>query len=462
MTSRESLVSTETSSRFAGSRPALGRGAGPTPVNLPKMAGVLVAVGTVAYLVTRPAYEGGDAATYASAALASCACLWVLYRSQPLEGGIRISAGVVTSALFLIAFFFKYVFGGTVVDYGELGPSYYSPHHAMRIASVFVLMYCVVLVKPIRVEESASEPVTRLRFSASTVAVLAFVTIAARLFIARRYSIGVPGKAPQAIPGVGVLYYLTTYVPPIAAVCLFIGSRASTSVRRILVPAILVTYALVGALIGYRSYALAGVVLLATVSTGGPPRRIRISRAAAVLIVVVGFVVLGVSAGLGTRSSGQSAGTSGVSSTAGFLSGRIGGLDYLSPVVGQVEVEGVDPSRLRPAVWEKFLLTNVYRLPYRARTGFAGTAPGWLYAGGGIYLVATGALVAGCFTRSADRLHARTCDHRGRAIHAALALAWVNFFLEGTPRESFLIGAFGSGIAFMLMRRANSVGRWER
>jgi hypothetical protein len=216
---------------------------------------------------------------------------------------------------------------------------------------------------------------------------------------------------------------------------------------------LLVAYTLVGAWIGYRSYALTGVVMLATLMTSGT-KRIKVSRVVAVVVLVAGITVLGVSTGLVRRSVGSDVGASGrVSGTAGFLSRRVGGLEYLAPVVGQVEVEGVDRQRLRPATWDNFLLTHVYRLPAGAHTAFAGTAIGWLYAGGGLLLVVVGGVAAAIGTHLGDTLQHRSGDLRARVIHAVLALAWVNFFLEGTPRASILIACYGVLLCYVLLGR---------
>lgn len=274
--------------------------------------------------------------------------------------------------------------------------------------------------------------------------------MALRSYLSSSFAIGVPGETPH-FPGgfgrlFGALYYFSTFGPLMVIAVLLLSSRRNPS-RVLAAVAIAAAYASLGISLGYRSYPVyASAVLLWSLWA----RRHGDRRGIAGLLVLVPIgigTLYAVASTLKSRASGYA--TSG--NPLEFLVGRVGGLDYLSPVVSFIDRHGASASFVRPSTWNEFLKVDVYRFPVGVANGLAGTLPGWSFAIGGIVVVGIVAVAAGALAGVADS--SGPSGGRGLAgsiMHLGLLLAWTDLLLEGTIVSAFkLVLAFGL-VAFLL------------
>jgi hypothetical protein len=173
-------------------------------------------------------------------------------------------------------------------------------------------------------------------------------------------------------------------------------------------------------------------------------------------LLVPGAIVLAAAVSLWVtllfRSTGSSG--SGPNALVSFVSDRIGGLNFLSPVLPVVHHTGPSLSRLNGSTWDSFLLVNVYGYPADAVNGVAGTLLGLAYASAGYVGILVAALLTGTLTASADRL-LRSPTSTASMWHLGALLAWLNLLLEGTvkPAVIMLVVYLVTGYALGLLDR---------
>ncbi len=283
-----------------------------------------------------------------------------------------------------------------------------------------------------------------------------------RLYAATRWNIGVPSRVPSQIPFRGVLFFVTTVVPSLVAATLKLlgDERRSPSLARAGI-AVLLLHTIVGVGIGWRGEPLRNLLIwlaAARYSDTGARPRVRLLQLVAVGVGI--FVTVGVALSFRGVADGAAVAPVGV---AEFLFERAGGIDYLSPVVGQVQIYGSDARLLDETNWNHFLKRRVYGIPEDAQVAFAATAFGWWYAALGSWGVVVGFFLAGVLcTRLDARSTARArSTFRSRLLFVALVSVWTNFLLEGTALVSLksLLAALAIWQALAVYEQAGTRSR---
>lgn len=270
--------------------------------------------------------------------------------------------------------------------------------------------------------------------SARPLIVVGLAVVLLRLYAAGRWHIGVPSRAPRPIPLRGMLFFATTVVPPLVSASLKLkgDERGGSSLLIRAGAGILLLHTAVGVLIGWRGEPLRNALVWIAASRGsGAIARSRHEIGRLLAIGVGIFLAVGIALtfrGLGANESG------GPAEVAQFLFERIGGIDYLTPVVGQVEIYGTDARLLDQKQWDNFLKRRVHGISEGAQVSFAGTAFGWWYASLGSLGVIAGSLAAGSLCSIVDRGLSQSDRHRHlgyNLLFVGIVLVWSNFFLEG-------------------------------
>jgi hypothetical protein len=405
---------------------------------------VLLVLGVVA-TTWRAVDHGSSLLTWAAGVVVLLSALGLVVTS--LQRGWVVSVAAVTGAVFLLAFWLKWVLADPPLVY--LHPVPYDSDAALQVAAVFAACFAVAwwaltsspwalsAVPPdARDAEDARDPGARRVW---VVFVLGLVLLVVRVVIAEVWEVGVPGKVPEtiAIPLLlSGLYYLSTYAPLIMAYYLL---RAEGPRLRVTGYLLLLGYAAVGAVIGERSYAISAAIVLlyfyvrndlAAHGTRSVLRRL----VAPVLIVVGAAVALWVT--LQFRDNGSSG--SGVDALVTFVSDRVGGLNFLSPVIPVVDHTGTDVARLNDATFNSYLLVDVYGYKPDTVNGVAGTLVGLAYAVAGYLGVVLAALLTGAVSGAADRL-LRFGSVRMSMWHLGALLAWLGLLLEGTVKPASIL-----------------------
>ncbi len=272
--------------------------------------------------------------------------------------------------------------------------------------------------------------------------VVSVALVVARLVTARFLLIGVPGRkstatftAAAALHLPGIIYYVTSYGPLVgAALILWFGRRSRSS--NVAVLGVLLSYVLVESYIGSHGPTFEAILAYgATRKLMGQPVRISIGRAlglglSALIVLTVGLLI-----SFSARTSLNGNQIQSVGQVPSFLSGRLGGLEYIAPVVGAVNQAGPALNRLVPSTWNRFMTVQVYGLTSDAQTGFAATAIGWWYGLGRMRGVAVGAALSGLLSRRLDEWSSKRLRGPPRIstlLLAGLWLGWATFVLGGT------------------------------
>jgi hypothetical protein len=371
--------------------------------------------------------------------------------------GWLMSIATVTGALFFLAFWLKWVLADPPLVY--LHPVRYDADGAIRVTAVFATCFALSWWGWTELpwqrllrggERGASKLATRpgprevwLVFSAG------MVLLVTRVVLAKVWDVGVPGKVPKTIPIpllLAGIYYLSTYAPLILS---FYVLRARQVRLRTCGVALLVGYAGVGVVLGVRSYAVSAALVLFYyyASHRHEHGQRAVARRLVMPAVIVVAAVFSLWLTLQFRSNGASG--HGVDAVVGFVSNRIGGLNFLSPVLPVVQDTGTTLSRLSESNWDSFLLVDVYGYPPDSVNGVAGTLLGLAYASAGSVGVVLAALVTGTLAGSADRL-LRSRAPLAAMCHLGAVLAWLNLLLEGTVKPAVIMLTVFIATAFTL------------
>lgn len=354
--------------------------------------------------------------------------------------------GPATCTIGLSAFYVKWVIAVRIEDEWLAGSP--DPDSAVLIFTLFAVTFSLAYAlgrSPI-----LSRPIPRCVSSAPAHLALLIPLIALllylRVYLANNFGVGVPGQVPRPLPVPrlgGALYYTSLSVPLIAACYWLTRSRASKSATTMAIVT-LGSYSLVGASLGYRSYAVNAVAVAIyagwyrrCVAERRSLRRVRVSTLVVALAGLMA-VLATVSLASGERSHDPTE-TSGLAGSIDFLTSRVGGVEYLAPVVGQIDrTGGPRPGLASPVAWDNYLRSEVYTFDRNAVHSLAGTGVGWLYAFAGPSGVVVFAFLAG---RAFQRVDASWLAAARTLPGLALLLAWLNLFLEGTllPSTAILI-----------------------
>lgn len=389
-------------------------------------------------------------------AFATYVAALTLLVKNPYRASLTI--GSATAGIALAAFWLKWVLRSEPSIVLTRIP--FDNDLAMRVSGAFFLAFMTTWSLSIRQSSSSTKRKNTARVHAGSsnkpllwlpTASVALALMAGRLWIAETYSIGVPGEVPLPTPfpagTMGALYYLTTYGPLVAATILAIDDRPA--VRFMAAYPILALYASLGTTLGYRSYGvIAAIVAIYALLRSGARAHSGTERTAMRLFAIPAILfgaLVATSTALGARQSAVSDQASDGSALS-FIVKRIGGLDYLSPVVYRVEDTGSTWSSLDPETWNHFMRVVVYGFPSDAVTGLSSTLPGYLFGGSGYLLVIGGGLLAGYFAGRIDTRFARDDTRNWEVLaHLGFVVAWTSLLLEGTLATSIAIaGSFAS------------------
>lgn len=403
------------------------------------LAGLILVLATLFVAIERGSGAGTTIAATTVALTAN-----TLAFSRP---GIRgLSIGKLTAALALTAFWAKWM-----LDVRPPRVTSVIPHDndlAIQVFAVFAFAFTIAWITNTRMRKrngsakppSSSEEVVRGP-NAPLILLLGSLTLFIRIWIAEAYSIGVPGRMPTETPfpaeTVGILYYLSTYGPVAAGAVLVLDRRNKATVWMGYV--LLIAYAIAGANLGSRSYGvIAAVVITYSVVLPDKSKRradFRLGSRVLRLMGAAAIVLITVKMALQERNTVTSSG-----SAAEFILRRVGGLEYLSPVVANLSISGSSWSHLSPDRWNQFLRVDVYGYPSDAITGVSGTLPGYLFGVAGMASLFVGGLLVGSAAGLTDRLLARrNSQYYTLMLHLGLAIAWSNLLLEGTIFTSLAI-----------------------
>lgn len=292
--------------------------------------------------------------------------------------------------------------------------------------------------------------------------VVGFALVALRSYLASHYRIGVPGETPLVASGsfriFGLAYYLSTYGPLLVSGVLLLTRRRGGG-RFFVGLAVLITYVIVGVELGYRSYGVTAATVVIYCVQAAPGRRIgRNGATASTFLMSVAAAlaaVLSVGEALKTRQSSSV-------NPLQFIGSRVGGLDYLSPVVSTVDHYEPSWSNLNPATWNEFVKVVVYHFPQSVTNGLSATLPGWLYGIDGLLAVATGGLLAGYLAGWVDLRHVNSGnDLASQVAQLGWMLAWMNLLLEGTVLVTVYM-AVAFGLTGLCVRMATQSHRSSR
>ena len=383
----------------------------------------------------------------------ACVALYVGIRPFGFAsiGGVTL---VAVAGLFLMKWL---VFGGVGAPPTAL---VVSPEPALRVVAVgaaaFAAGYLLALrrgLSGIQLPPRESEPVATGPWAPFFV--LALVLTAGRLYVARRWNIGVPNRAPSAVPLLGVVHYVTSFGPLVCAAGLWLlGQRRDDPARKAAAVAFLIHTA-VGVSIGWRGDVARTALAWAVAHRLGADDRIRRHPLRTTLVLVAAATLCLGALSLAMSSRRGTAATPGdLGGAVEFLVQRLGGIDFLSPIVAHVNQYGSSAGYLAGPEWDHFLKVDVYGLPPSAQTGFAGTAFGWWYGVGGLAATAAAGFAFGGAGAIADKYSARK-RAQGANLSVRLAtvvviLIWANFLLEGTFDVAMKSGVIATAIALSI------------
>ncbi len=384
-----------------------------------------------------------------------------------LHRGWVMSLATVTGAVFLLAFWLKWVLADPPLVYLHRVP--YDSDGALEVSAVFVACFAVtwwVLTSSPWALSLRAVPGGRDEVAAPgahrlwAVFAVGIALLVVRVVIAEVWDVGVPGKVPETLPVplmLSALYYLSTYAPLIMAYYLLSAGRGRPHLSGV---ALLVGYAGVGAVIGERSYAISAAIVILyfyvrSDLTAHGSRSVVRRLVAPALIIGTAAVALWIT--LQFRSNGSSG--SGLDALVSFVSDRVGGLNFLSPVLPVVHHTGTDLARLSDPTWNSYLLVDVYGYRPGTVNGVAGTLLGLAYACAGYLGVMLVAILTGAASGAADRL-LRVDTARTAMWHLGGLLAWLNLLLEGTmkPASIMLVVYLATGYVLGLPDRQRHPG----
>jgi hypothetical protein len=427
------------------------------------LAFLAVALVGTALSAWRSTKSDADVATVVGALGTLYGSLWVLRHAK--DKGWTSLAGV-TSLISITAFWLKWVVDAN--PHPVLQPIPYDSQRAISVYGCFILTLALALHLTVHVSrrpppgqtESTEDGNPRSSLFAAAMLAVGILALALRFALAQLYGVGVPGITPHFPPGLGsffgLLYYISVYLPLMCGAALLLVSH-SRDVRRprvLFAMLLLLSYAIAGSVLGYRSYGVtAGLTFLFCMSVNGRPRgdKRAVSSHLVPKVIVLGIVLLvalaTISSALGTRSSPGDR-DQGLRSAAEFTSNRVGGLDYLSPVVSRIEATRPSLEHVDPQEWNGFVKVQVYGFPDSATNGLSATLVGWLYAIAGYNAVILGGFLAGLGIGFVDikRVSRSTPQLVREIVHLGMLLAWLNLLLEGTLLVSVRIG-----IVFMIV-----------
>lgn len=422
---------------------------------------VLLTVVGVSATTWRVVVSGSSPATWAAGVVVFLSALSLLVVG--LRRGWVMSLATVTGAVLLLAFWLKWVVAEPPLVYRHPVP--YDSDGALRVSGVFAacfaLTWWAISASPwgrwVRrtAGERASDDSAPGPREVWGVFAVGLVLLVVRVVLAEVWDVGVPGEVPKTIPIpllLSGLYYLSTYAPLILA---FYALHGASIRLRSTGAALLLGYAAVGVVVGERSYAISAALVVlyfyARKEVKPGEQRSLVRR-----LVVPGAIVLAAALSLWVtllfRSTGSSG--SGPHAVVTFVSDRIGGLNFLSPVLPVVQQTGPTLARLSGSNWDAFLLVNVYGFAPDAVNGVSGTLLGLAYASAGYVGIVVAALLTGTLTAGADRL-LRSPTPTAAMWHLGALLAWLNLLLEGTvkPAVIMLVVYLATGYALGLLDR---------
>ena len=388
----------------------------------------------------------------ASMVVTAAVCLAILYMI-PRVGWI--SYGGLFTLWTIVGIILKWCVGGTITWPTTTAYHYANLTLATEVFAAFALAFGATYVLTITARSgpprrhrlttthASHELATSPTFGTGAFAV-GLLLVMGRYIVGKYFLLGIPGAIPIALPyhSSGVIELATQYGPLAIAACLLwsAGLSNTPSSKRAYPAIILILYAIVGSVLGWRSYALdAAIVWFSTISLAQgnlvTPEATRPRRTNTIELALIAVLVLaGVSVALVVRPSGIHS-ASGQGGAFSFLFNRVGGLDYLAPAVGATQTFGIQHALLDPGRWSEFLKVTVYGYPENTTTGVAGTATGWLFASLGWLGATLGGALLGFLSGLVDRPGTRRPNEpRIRSLYrVGMYLAWLELLTEGTP-----------------------------
>lgn len=369
------------------------------------------------------------------------------------------SVGGVTVVLSILAFWLKWLLDSE--PRAQLRVLAYDNNDAIRAYAIFLLVFALawrIATRSTReLERSDATRTTReqqpMTLGIATVIFLSgLALVGVRLFLANVFQIGLPGVAPSNAGGLrlllSLLYYLSIAGPLASAGLLAV--YGPPRVRWVPAVVVLMAFAAAGAYLGYRSYAMLAFITVAfAVTTTRSPRSDPIaSRVGKTVVLGISLAAAIVALNIALANRAERSGTGRHEGTAAFLSERVGGLDYLSPVVTAINRTGPSLEFLNPAAWDVFMRVSVYGFPSGAITGVSATLPGLLYGIQGIWGLLLGGWALGLLAGWLDRtcLKMRRQGPVGVVVTLGALLFWTNLLGEGTLRAAIL-----QGVGFLLL-----------
>jgi hypothetical protein len=367
---------------------------------------------------------------------------------------------IMVATLFIGRWFFEPVTGSILLT--PLASAYYDRDGALIASAVMIMSFALAYVVSSRsllsrqYERRPAAPRVNST-SVTDLMLIGCLFAAARLLTGMLFSIGIPGKVPDAVPFVGIVYYLSSYGPLVAASLILWygrGDRRSTAYAC----GLLLGWALIEGTLGTH-----GSTFQALLIFGGTKAMmeglVRVKSVPAVASAVLVCVV--VTASLLLAFDARAPLTGGVRrdirDVPGFVFNRLGGLEYIAPVIGAVDRTGPSMSRLRTSTWDHFMKVEVYGLPSGAVTAFASTAVGWWYGLGGMQGVIVGSLLSGLLAGQFDQwCRRRRAGTSAPAFVLGILLGWATLLLGGTIGSLGGIAIGFCGIA-VVMDRAHRV-----
>jgi hypothetical protein len=366
----------------------------------------------------------------------------------------------VTAAMSLAAFWLKWLVDSQ--PHAQLHVLPFDNNLAIRAYGIFVLAFAVgwrFAVRGVTADREATNTTFDHRITSRTAVValaVGLLLVATRLLLANHFMIGVPGVSPTSSgplrPLLSMGYYLSVAGP--LAIASLLATYGPRRFRWFPALSLLLAFTVVGASLGYRSYAvLAFITVTFSIASARHVGEIRTKlRAGQILLLLVAAAgaALGLNLALTTRSGTQAGAPEGILS---FLSERVGGLDYLSPVVPAIDRSGSHLAFLDPSAWDAFMRVNVYGFPSSAVTGVSATLPGLLYGVLAAWGLLIGGLVFGLLGGWLDKscLRLRGRGPIGGVLTLGVILSWSNLLGEGTLRAAFLQGLGFVGVSLLLM-----------
>jgi hypothetical protein len=344
---------------------------------------------------------------------------------------------VMVGALFILRWYFPPVAANLITP---LAAQYYDRDGALVASAVMICVfapfYSLGRFLPLFGRRHAAPgPWNSVSGSFGDLIAAGIVLILIRLVTGLAFHVGVPGQHAAAIPFIGVVYYVSTYGPlAAAALILWLGRDQQSSL--FVAGSLLLCDIAVESLLGsHGTPFLALLVFGASRAGAARPIRLTIGKALPLAALVSAVLVSALLVSFVARRTLNGGSRQSIADVPVFIFNRLGGLEYVAPVIGAVNETGPDLHRLRSSTWNNYLTVDVYGLPAGTQTGFAATAVGWWYGLRRLEGVAIGAgffaLIAGLFDQFTYSRRARR-SLTAFVLSIAVLLGWATFLLGGT------------------------------